>query len=285
MKKLALLLLAICAGCGGSGGGAGTVPSTIRNGGSGIPSPLPSPLPTGSASTRYWIIQGPAALAMANDPEALRYFSDPNHMMILPVNQTAPSTWQSRKMETFTSFAQFQSAVSVNAIDPRTSALIYDNESWSFTPANEQADPATYTAQFASLAHAHGWAVIASHAGANSSAGLDIIAGMCQFADSYSIQSQGTEASLAAFSNQVITTATACRSANPRIKVFAGVSTGPSGQVVTAQQIADAIESVSTAVDGYWLNIPQNSPYCPRCTNFDPAIASQAIALLPTPGP
>ena len=312
VKKLALLLIALCAGCGGGGGGSAALPATATsgNGGGGggaggarlpggVPSATPSAAPTPVATAtaaptpqpftsglRYWIMQGPAASAMAADPVAQPYFATGNHMMLLPAAQQYPASWRGTAMVTFTSFAQFQLAVASHSVNPLVKTVLYDNEAWSFTPPNEQADPVGYTAQFAQLAHSRGWSVIATHAGSvGSSNGLTIDAGMCQYADSFSIQSQGIETNLPAFLNVINTTVAACRAANPNIRVFAGISTGPTGQAVTAQQIASAVMSVANIVDGYWLNIPQNSLYCPKCTQFDPGLASAALALLPTPGP
>lgn len=306
VKKFALLLIALCAGCGGGGGGAAALPSIATNGAGGaggarlpggVPSATPSANPTSVPTTaptpqpflsgpHYWIIQGAAAAAMAADPVAQPYFATGNHTMLIPATQLAPANWRSTAMVTFTSFAQFQSAVASNTVNARVKTVLYDNEVWSYTPPNEQADPVGYTAQFVQLAHSHGWSVIATHAGAaGSSDSLTTDAGMCRYADSFSIQSQGIETNVAAFQNVVATTVSACRAANPNVRVFAGVSTGPTGQVVTAQQIASAVMSVANVVDGYWLNIPQNSSYCPKCTQFDPALASAALALLPSPGP
>lgn len=293
MNKIALLLLAICAGCGGGGGGASSsmpppsgVPSgSGLTGASNSPTPSPTATPFAPGSLRYWIIQGPAAQAMASDPVAVKYFANPTHAMVLPVAQAAPSSWKVVPMQTFTSFATFASTVLAGDINPSTKTLIYDNENWAFTPPNEQSDPAGYTNQFATLAHQHGWTVIASHSGAGSPEGVSVAAGMCRYADSLSIQSQGSEANLAQFTKVVGLTAAACRAANPAVKVIAGISTGPSGQIVTAAQIAAAIVGVRNVVDGYWLNIPQQSQYCAQCTAFNPALASQALALLPSPAP
>lgn len=59
----------------------------------------------------------------------------------------------------------FQPTLTAGTIDSHVSVVIYDNEYWGNsgeTPANEMANPASFTAQFASLAHAHGYRMCAS---------------------------------------------------------------------------------------------------------------------------
>jgi hypothetical protein len=44
---------------------------------------------------------------------------------------------------------------------------------------------------------------------------------------------------------------------NPDVVVLAGIGTNPSGQSVSAQIILNAVQSVRSVVDGWWLNDPQ----------------------------
>src|SRR5262249_60974464 len=60
------------------------------------------------------------------------------------------------------------------------------------------------------------------------------------------------------------------RQVHPHVVVLAGISTQPSGQQVTADDILRAIAATRYFVDGYWFNIPAPSEYCPRCTQFRP---------------
>jgi hypothetical protein len=62
--------------------------------------------------------------------------------------------------------------------------------------------------------------------------------------------------------------------------VLAGISTNPSGQRVSADDILRAIAATRDSVDGYWFNIPWPSEYCPRCNDFRPDIAIEVIRHL-----
>jgi hypothetical protein len=64
------------------------------------------------------------------------------------------------------------------------------------------------------------------------------------------------------------------------VLVLAGISTQPSGQQVTADDILRAIAATRDTVDGYWFNIPRSSEYCPRCTDFRPEIAIEVLRRL-----
>ena len=74
--------------------------------------------------------------------------------------------------------------------------------------------------------------------------------------------------------------AQAARSANPNVLVFAGISTNPAGHQVTAEQIYGAIHATRNIVDGYWFNIPQQGPSCPRCNDFRPDMALDVLRML-----
>ena len=60
----------------------------------------------------------------------------------------------------YTSYAQFQSDISSGAITYPYKWVMYDPESWTATPVNEQQDPVKYMTLFGQLAHANGLKVI-----------------------------------------------------------------------------------------------------------------------------
>ena len=49
---------------------------------------------------------------------------------------------------------------------------------------------------------------------------------------------------------------------------------------MTAEQIVNAIVATRSMVDGYWFNVPQAGPSCPRCTDFRPDIAIRVLRML-----
>ncbi|MVU77410.1 hypothetical protein GPX89_09135 [Nocardia sp. ET3-3] len=63
--------------------------------------------------------------------------------------------------------------------------------------------------------------------------------------------------------------------------VLAGLSTNPSGQTVTADQVHAALDATRSFVDGYWLNIPQAGTACPRCGTAQPQVAVTLLRQLP----
>ena len=62
------------------------------------------------------------------------------------------------------------------------------------------------------------------------------------------------------------------REANPRVRIFAGLSTNPSGKPVTGKQLYGAVQATRDDVEGYWLNIPGGGAYCPKCGQPQPQV-------------
>jgi hypothetical protein len=62
--------------------------------------------------------------------------------------------------------------------------------------------------------------------------------------------------------------------------VVAGISTNPSGTAVTADAMDQAAKAVRAHVDGYWLNDPAASAFCPKCSGPYPQIALDALSGL-----
>ncbi|HVU34813.1 MAG TPA: hypothetical protein VHE61_15375 [Opitutaceae bacterium] len=94
-----------------------------------------------------------------------------------PQTAPVPTGWSPIPAENFpaygstiTGYSGFQPTQSNNQIDGSIKMVIYDNESWNQTPLAEQQDPQTYMADFASLAHTHGYQMMAA-------TGVDIVLG------------------------------------------------------------------------------------------------------------
>ncbi|MFJ4655882.1 hypothetical protein ACIP5Y_31800 [Nocardia sp. NPDC088792] len=188
------------------------------------------------------------------------------------------------RTQTFTSVDALRSAVE-RGLDPATQAVLYDNEAWPLTPTAEQQDPAAAETRAAAVAHAHHLLLIATPAtdltrilapGENSYDAylrLGISAAAAKAADVIDIQAQGSEADTSRYADFVKQAAAAARTANPKVVVLAGISTNPSGQSVTADQVGAAIDATRSFVDGYWLNVPQAGNACPRCGTAQPQVA------------
>lgn len=214
-----------------------------------------------------------------------------------------PSDWSAARTTTFESYADFQARVSTL---PPGSWVLYDNESWRYTPHDEQTDPGAYMADFVTLAHGHGLHAILAPA-------LDITTAMsCRVAgeaswqnyvdscrlpalaararpDAYEIQSQSYETTTRtgeSYADLVDEAAAQARVADSGLAVFAGLSTNPSGDttITGATLYADSTATKDVVV-GYWLNIPTRSAYCPRCQpGGDPQVAADYLTELGVTG-
>ncbi len=106
---------------------------------------------------------------------------------------------------------------------------------------------------------------------------LGLSADAARYADVVDVQSQRFERDTERYARFVREAAAQAREANPKVLVLAGVSTQPSGQHVTADDILRAIDATSEFVDGYWFNIPDPSEYSPAVTEFRPDIAVDVL--------
>jgi hypothetical protein len=197
------------------------------------------------------------------------------------------------KTATFTSYATLRSVLAGGRLPAGTQAVLYDNEDWPLTPAQEQQDPARYEQLAAGLVHARHLlfvstpaadltSVLAPHAQQHYAAYLQlhIAADAARYADVVDIQAQGSEADLTEFVSFVKEAAYQARQANPRVIVLAGISTNPSGQPITAAQLIAAVRGVRPFVNGFWLNIPSAGAACPRCGAARPQVAVPLLRLM-----
>jgi len=193
----------------------------------------------------------------------------------------------------FTSYQAMERQFAGPGLPAGTRAVLYDNEDWSFTPVDEQRDPAKYEELAASLVHAHHLLFITAPAvdltdvlapGQSDHYAtylrLGLAASAARYADVIDIQAQGSEISLNTFTSFVKAAAAQARSANRHVTVLAGLSTNPSGQHVTSGQLIAAYNAARTDVDGYWLNIPSGGPYCPKCGTPQPQVAVPLLRML-----
>jgi hypothetical protein len=177
-------------------------------------------------------------------------------------------------------------------------AVLYDNESWCFTPSTEKADAKSFAraeaTAAAAIARADKLALAApaqdivrdmsDDAGANGTINdrylaLDLPGLAAANADVFEIQSQGLEARQDLFVPFVTAAANRARAVNPKVEVLAGLSTNPSNGVIPSSfSLCQLVFATRPVVDGYWLNVPKQSAYCPKCS-ADPH-ADVALNLL-----
>jgi hypothetical protein len=181
-----------------------------------------------------------------------------------------------------------RAAFDAGRVDARYGAVLYDCEAWKFTPMAEQKNPVYYYGLAAELAHRHRLKLIAAPATTLRKVLLQptgpdtyppfmrtgIVGPIAKTADIFEIQAQGLLPQPDNFVNLVRNAATEARAANPNIVFLAGLSTSPSGRMVTAADLLQAVASTRSFVAGYWLNIPSKSEYCEACEEARPAVAA-----------
>jgi Tfp pilus assembly protein PilV len=194
----------------------------------------------------------------------------------------------------FTNYESMRKKLESGRLDPRIRAVLYDAENWEFTPDEEKREPARYHALAAKLAHKFHLQLIATPAANLVKAmepqvqdakyeeylRLKIAEAAARDADVYEIQAQGAQPAPDRFADFVQRAAAQARAAHPGVVVLAGLSTNPSGQKVSADQLLEGVQRTSGSVDGYWLNIPGGGPYCPKCGEPKPAIALELLKRL-----
>jgi hypothetical protein len=246
-----------------------------------------------------WLLNGAGVEALASDSEASGVLAgaQPYVMRGPRVTRVTPE-WKAISFVSFAKFDALREGLQNGKVGPDIRGVMYDYEKWQFTPEEEQRDSARYVKQAADLVHARGLEFLTAPAlnlvtamepedgGLPAKNGerryeaylrLGIAATAARYADVFDIQAQGFERNPERYADFVRRAAAQARQANPRVVVLAGVSTQPSGQDVSADDILNAIAATRDVVDGYWFNIPQPSEYCPGCREFRPDIAIEVL--------
>ena len=243
-----------------------------------------------------WLFAGRGVVAMASDADASRLLDGarPFVMSGRPVKEV-PSGWGAVPLRSFKSFDGIRDALETSALGPDVKGIMYDYEKWRFTPAEEQQNPARQLKQAGDLVHAQGLLFLTAPAvdlvtvlapdgdrkrQDDTYLRLGLAADAARYADVFDIQSQRFERDTERYARFVRQAAAQAREANPKVLVLAGVSTQPSGQHVTADDILRAINATREFVDGYWFNIPEPSEYSPAVTEFRPDIAADVLRQL-----
>ncbi len=203
--------------------------------------------------------------------------------------------WRCRRVRGFRSYAVMSRRLGSLA---NVWGVLYDPESWPFTPMAERLNVPHYASLAARLAHARGMRLLVTPAtdlvhsispyqrrrnfgdAAREFIRLKIAAQTAPAADVYEIQSQGAEPDARLFVWYVRQAAAQVRRANPRALVLAGLSTNPHGLRVTAKEIFKEFQATRNLVQGYWLNVPGGGPGCPTCGRAQPQVAIEFLKML-----
>jgi hypothetical protein len=314
--RLTATVVALCTSavvlcsCGGGTGPPGanapttTAPSSTTPS-STAPSSTTPTTPNPAASGPYWLIEDftLAALERGGLPASTitRLFNSPRTLLIVRPHGGVPDALAplATKVESFTSYATMQAAILDKTTEPGIKYVLYDNEAWAATPADEKAAPFTFAARALALAHAHGLQMIFTPAAnlspilnrsytisgqLGSSRGkfsgyLDLNMAGQGAADSDVVEIQGQQAEdepgFTAFVSQA---AAQARAVAPSHLVLLGITTSiPGSGPVTAAALTGVVAATRSIVDGYWLNIPGQSAQCPNCGQVD---AGPAVSFL-----
>jgi hypothetical protein len=268
----------------------------------------PSTTPTAPApgsSRPYWLIQDftLSRLERSGLPVSTitALFNSPRTLLIVrPHGQTPDALVPlATKVQSFDSFGAMQAAISNSTLEPGVRYVLYDNEDWAATPADEKAAPFAFAARALALANAHGLQVIFTPAAnltpllnhaytASNQLGpsqgkfsgylaLNMAGQAAAASDVVEIQGQQAEDE-PGFSSFVSQAAAQARAAAPTHLVLLGITTSIPGKgPVSAATLASVVSATSSLVDGYWLNIPGQSAQCPACGQAD---AGPAVSFL-----
>jgi hypothetical protein len=258
---------------------AAVVAAACSGGVSSAPAPALAPVSSchpGTSGAENWIMgSSELSAAQSASPSSVRYAVSPAHLLVLLLRGQNSSA--GLEVADFRSYAEFKKMIKAGGIPASIRWVMYDNERWSLTPADEQADPVRYEQLFATLAHRSGYRVILAPAqdlvrGFSSSTfqsgkpawqsylSMGLATASARYGDIYEIQAQpyeiGVYRSQNAYASFVAAASAQARAVNSKIVIYAGLSTQ---RVSSASELAQDYMATRNLVDGYWMNIPQHS--------------------------
>ena len=248
----------------------------------------PPSAPGAAVSGPLWLISGSALadLQATAGVAFVRQYLGSARTTVLVGRRIPPQyeSWPVHFAYDFRSVSQLQAALS-QGLAPGVSELLYDPEHWPYTPLAEQVDVPAAAGRAALLAEHAGLGLIVAPATdlaevlepgrpvAPAFLSSGVLPGVSAAADAVEIQAQGMESDPALYAAYVREAAAQIRSANPRVELFSGLSTNPSGKAVTVGELLRAVSLTRDVVSGYWLNIPSGGAACPRCGKAQPQVA------------
>ena len=264
-----------------------------------IPQPTAPVSSSPSVSTpstgTHWLISASAISKLNDIPGSAmvaRYLNGPQTTVI--IGRTIPTSladWHTNFALDTRSLQEIRLGVA-DGLSPRISMILYDPEHWSFTPIAQQSAVGPSTRTAASIAHSAGRELIVAPATnlaqvkapgestANAFMQTSDLEKVASSANWVEIQAQGLERNPGRYLAYINEALRQIRLANPNAVVYAGLSTNPSGPAVDAAELVEDVRLTSSAVSGYWLNIPSPGTACPRCGQPQPQIAIDLLESL-----
>ncbi|PWI54884.1 hypothetical protein [Sulfoacidibacillus thermotolerans] len=202
------------------------------------------------------------------------------------------ANWRVRRYLDATSLLLVQEDVQYAKSHKNITGIVLDLEHWSFTPISEQINfvqTLRETENFARQQHLNVLFTPATdlaralypHGRIDSQyITLRIPANSAHIVNQFEIQAQGVESTPAAYLNFIQESVQQIRSVHSSIPVFAGLSSAPSGQNVSANTLLLDEQITMKWVQGYWLNIPERGAACSRCKESRPEVIADFLTLL-----
>ena len=138
--------------------------------------------------------------------------------------------------------------------------ILFDQETWSWTPPRERAHPEHYIKAAAQLAHANGVFIIETCYERTIASEIAVEVAAAPYADVVSIQSQRADEHPDRFTNYVSEAVAAIRAVSPTVPIMAGLATDAGGQPVSASKMAREYDQTYNMVNYFWLNAAQWAP-------------------------
>ena len=183
--------------------------------------------------------------------------------------------------------------VALNAgLSARITRILYDPEHWIFTPRSQQVNVGASVREAAALAHGSNRQLIAAPATdlakARTSGGSvatsflrsNDLGQTAASADWVEIQAQGLERIPTKYAVYIKKAVRQIRGISQSVVIYAGLSTNPSGPMVTISELIADIRLTSHDVSGYWLNVPIQGNACPRCGAPRPELAIDLLEIV-----
>jgi hypothetical protein len=225
---------------------------------------------------------------------AYSLFDNPRTLLIVKKSFVDKLLPNAQRVVTFTSLSSIKASVDDGLLPAGTKYVLYDNERWALTPADEQRNPIASAEQARAFLHQHGLKLIfapgvnlatvmagtADNQKYTSYLAKALVANGVRASDVFEIQGQQL-VGMPAFASFVAAAAGQAKSADPSVPVLLGLSTNPLGRTLTASALLDAYHSTRSLVSGYWLNVPAASAKCPTCGASRPQVAVSFLESLP----